>query len=413
MFGHVEFVVKAAPGAGIVSSAVLQSDDLDEIDWEWLGGDDNQVQSNYFGKGQTTTYNRGGFHAAPGNHDGFHKYVIDWTSEQVVWSIDGNNVRALTPAAASGQYPQTPMMIKIGSWSGGDSANPAGTIAWAGGPTNYANGPFSMEVKSVAVTDYSTGTSYSYSGTSGTWDSIQAAGGKVNGNAQGAVADSSAAASAPSVTSASNPPSAFGGDLNGDSQSTSVSNTYPWVADPTATLLTATASVTSYPGLPSGWTVTSSGKVLPPSAAAVSEHFPRHPLASVMIDFDRSCTDSCYQSTFQATSSPAVFSLASPSAGLEVITSYDEQGFPTVVTVDSAAATSPKGYDSQGFLITAAPATATAASLTTALAQAAQSASTSASQIVVMASHNSGIRSKPMLGAFGAICAFFCGIMSL
>jgi beta-glucanase (GH16 family) len=48
MFGKVEISVKAAPGAGIVSSFVLQSDTLDEIDWEWLGADPDEVQSNYF-----------------------------------------------------------------------------------------------------------------------------------------------------------------------------------------------------------------------------------------------------------------------------------------------------------------------------------------------------------------------------
>jgi ribosomal protein S5 len=32
-FGSVEVVMKAAPGAGIVSSFVMESDDLDEIDW--------------------------------------------------------------------------------------------------------------------------------------------------------------------------------------------------------------------------------------------------------------------------------------------------------------------------------------------------------------------------------------------
>ena len=32
-FGKVEVVMRAAPGAGIVSSVVLLSDDLDEIDW--------------------------------------------------------------------------------------------------------------------------------------------------------------------------------------------------------------------------------------------------------------------------------------------------------------------------------------------------------------------------------------------
>jgi beta-glucanase (GH16 family) len=129
MFGHVEYTIKAAPGQGIVSSAVLQSDDLDEIDWEWLGGDDAQVQTNYFGKGQTTTYNRGAFHPDSGNHDSFKKYTVDWTSEQIVWQIDGNTVRVLTPSSAeANQYPQTPMQIKVGAWSGGDSSNPQGTI---------------------------------------------------------------------------------------------------------------------------------------------------------------------------------------------------------------------------------------------------------------------------------------------
>ena len=129
MFGHVEYVVKPAPGVGIVSSAVLQSDDLDEIDWEWLGADNTQVQSNYFGKGQTTTYNRGAFHADPNNQAAFHTYTIDWTANQVVWQIDGTTVRVLTPATAeAGQYPQTPMQIKIGAWSGGDSSNAPGTI---------------------------------------------------------------------------------------------------------------------------------------------------------------------------------------------------------------------------------------------------------------------------------------------
>lgn len=129
MFGHVEFVLKAAPGVGIVSSAILQSDDLDEIDFEWLGYDDNNVQTNYFGKGLTTTYNRGAPAAAPGNHDGFKTYAIDWTADQIVWSVEGAPVRTLTPAATNGYpYPQTPMMIKLGAWSGGDPSNPEGTV---------------------------------------------------------------------------------------------------------------------------------------------------------------------------------------------------------------------------------------------------------------------------------------------
>ena len=103
MFGKAEVVVKAAPGAGIVSSFVLQSDTLDEIDWEWLGAAPDEVQTNYFGQGQTTTYNRGAFHADPGSQTNFKTYTIEWTSEQIVWQIDGTTVRTLDPASAEGQ----------------------------------------------------------------------------------------------------------------------------------------------------------------------------------------------------------------------------------------------------------------------------------------------------------------------
>lgn len=299
MFGHVEFVVKAARGAGIVSSAVLQSDCLDEIDWEWLGGDNRQIQSNYFGKAITTTYNRGAFHDATGNQDSFHTYTIDWTSKQIVWQIDGVTVRALTQEnAAKGQYPQTPMMVKIGAWSGGDPANQPGTIGWAGGPTNYADGPFTMYVRSVAVTDYSTGTQYKYYGSDGTWQSIQSTGGSINPD--GGSETPTDASNAPAITSAaSSAPIPFEGTHRDDSSTWVTPSVWPWVGSATATLRTSvsTASATTYPGLPSGWIVMEDGRVLPPSNAApipssstlshTSSHFvlsdARHAHADILI----------------------------------------------------------------------------------------------------------------------------------
>ena len=250
MFGHVDFVVKAAPGTGIVSSCVLQSDTLDEIDWEWLGGDSGQVQSNYFGQGKTTDYNRGAFHPAPGNHDGFKTYSIDWTADQIVWSIDGQTVRALSSSTASQYpYPQTPMMIKVGAWCGGCSSNAPGTIQWAGGAASFASGGSSMQIKSISATDYSTGSQYKYTGTDGSWHSIEAVGGAVNPKGG---KGSEAAANAPQVTTTSNTvPIPFQGTHKQDTTLQTVPSTYP--------------------GLPEGWTVTSSGKVLPPSAAPVSE----------------------------------------------------------------------------------------------------------------------------------------------
>ena len=129
MFGHIDIKMKAAPGQGIISSVVLQSDDLDEIDFEWVGSQQTQVQSNYFGKGQTLTYDRGAYHNDP-DATGWHTYSVDFTAEQVVWQVDGVTVRVLTTASAeSNQYPQTPMQLKIGIWSGGDPSNSQGTIS--------------------------------------------------------------------------------------------------------------------------------------------------------------------------------------------------------------------------------------------------------------------------------------------
>lgn len=263
MFGKVEIYVKAAPGAGIVSSFVLQSDTLDEIDWEWLGADPAQVQTNYFGKGQTTTYNRGAFHPAPGSQAGFKKYSIEWTPAQIVWQIDGVTVRTLEPASAQGQYPQTPMQVKFGAWSGGDpSNNNPGTVEWARGPTVYGNGPFTMQVKSLMVQDYSTGSQYTYSDQSGNWQSIRSTGGTIFSGGNKPVANP------PAVTAtASGQPIPF---TPRETNTYTRPNVYPWVPGTTAAAAPQ-ATYSNYPGLPSGWTVSDTGKVVPPSSAPVSK----------------------------------------------------------------------------------------------------------------------------------------------
>jgi len=249
MFGRVELTMKAAPGAGIVSSLVLQSDCLDEIDFEWIGSDAAQVQTNYFGKGQTGDYNRGQFNPAPNNQAGLITYTIDWTADRIVWSVGGTQVRTLAyNDAAAGQYPQTPMQVKFGAWSGGDPSNAPGTIQWAGGPTDYSKGPFSMLVRSVAITDYSTGKEYRYGDHSGTWQSIVAVSGAVNAKPVSGGGGAAVTATASAVSGA-NPTVPVGG-IGGSSESTAV--------------------VTATGPLPSGWVMTSSGKIVPASSTTVS-----------------------------------------------------------------------------------------------------------------------------------------------
>ncbi len=91
-FGRVEVTMKAAHGQGIVSSIVLESATLDEIDWEFVGGDNAQVQTNFYGKGNTTTYDRAVYHPIATPQDTWHTYGIDWTSEKIDFSIGGRYV---------------------------------------------------------------------------------------------------------------------------------------------------------------------------------------------------------------------------------------------------------------------------------------------------------------------------------
>ncbi|KAL2424575.1 extracellular glycosidase [Exophiala dermatitidis] len=140
LFGRIEVVLKAAPGAGIITGAVMMSDDLDEIDWEWSGnnfaGPNGKVQTNFFGKGITGYYDRGSTPAVNNPQDQFHTYALDWSPDALTWSIDGQNVRTLKNSHATS----------------GDPGNNGATVAWGGGPTNFSQAPFSAYVKSVKIT---------------------------------------------------------------------------------------------------------------------------------------------------------------------------------------------------------------------------------------------------------------------
>lgn len=136
-WGTVEVLMKAASGQGIISTMVLLSDDLDEIDLECFGTNTTHVDSNWYGHGDTNQFN-GGHHPVDGPQDGFHNYTYVWGEDKLEWYIDGTVVRTLD-YAPSGQYPQTPSQLKFGIWAGGDSES-EGTVNWAGGKTNWDEG---------------------------------------------------------------------------------------------------------------------------------------------------------------------------------------------------------------------------------------------------------------------------------
>ncbi|EEH38303.2 hypothetical protein PAAG_01224 [Paracoccidioides lutzii Pb01] len=140
MFGRVDVTMRTSPGQGVVSSVVLESDCGDEVDFEWIGH-----------------------------------------SERIVWKIDGATIRVATAAESGQSYPQTPALIQVGNWVGGDpERNQLETIEWAGGKVDYSAAPFVMYVKSIKVADYSTGRMYEYADQTGNWQSVKAVDGKIN-----------------------------------------------------------------------------------------------------------------------------------------------------------------------------------------------------------------------------------------
>lgn len=158
-YGYVEVVLETAPGIGVISSAVLLSDDLDEIDWEFSGNDFGNtvptLQTNYYGKGITGDYDRGTQPHISGNMTTqFHTYVLNWTPESLSWYVNGQNIRTLYAKDCDNsthQYPQTPARFHLGVWDAGDPSVAAGTVEWAGGYTNMNGFPYSMTVQSVSI----------------------------------------------------------------------------------------------------------------------------------------------------------------------------------------------------------------------------------------------------------------------
>ena len=173
--GKIEVDIKAAKGRGVVTSFYLQSPDKDEIDVvEVLGGMPHFTQSNFFIKGNTTTFDRGETHflGVPLS-DGFHRYGVERRQNNIYWTADGLILRTLNDSHPQG-FPRSPVEVKLSVWAGGDPGNLQGTIDWAGGPTDYSKLPFSMEIRNLYVEDYNTGYKRAYKNSLEDWFSVAA-----------------------------------------------------------------------------------------------------------------------------------------------------------------------------------------------------------------------------------------------
>ena len=174
-FGRVETVVQAAPGSGIVSSMVLWSSILDEIDWEFRGSYDTIVQTGYFGKGVNGIWNRSTEEPVDQAFTRFHTYALDWSTERLIWEVDGKAIRTLKSADCNGhdiQYPASPAKLSLSLWDAGD---PDEYNWWGGGltPIPPPEGGFSFYVKSVKIWNMFPASTYTYTDKTGSFESIK------------------------------------------------------------------------------------------------------------------------------------------------------------------------------------------------------------------------------------------------
>jgi beta-glucanase (GH16 family) len=145
LYSHGTFNVrfKAAQGDGIVSSFFLYTDSWDghphdEIDIEILGKDTTRMQVNYWtdGTGGHEAMIDLEFDAAAD----FHTYTIEWTSDAIVWSVDGAPVH--TEDGSHGALPSHPARIMMNLWPG------TGVDAWLN-PFVYS-GPLTAQYDRVS-----------------------------------------------------------------------------------------------------------------------------------------------------------------------------------------------------------------------------------------------------------------------
>lgn len=136
-YGTVTARIKTGSTAsGIVSSFITKNTVGDEIDYEWVGLNPSEAQSNYYWNG-TLDYTHGAHHpiGADSTAD-YHIYTIEWLPDHISWIVDGNVVRTVnkqdTLDAATGlfKYPSRPSRVQLSIWDGGMGAD--GTASWAG-----------------------------------------------------------------------------------------------------------------------------------------------------------------------------------------------------------------------------------------------------------------------------------------
>lgn len=164
-YGKVGCTMKTSHDRGVITAFITFSDVQDEIDFEFVGYNLTDAQSNYYAQGiQNYTNVRDSI--TSNTFENWHYYEIDWQEDEISWYIDGEHRRTLkkedtwNDTTDRYDFPQTPSRIQFSLWPGGSNLNGLGTIEWAGGEINWDSedikeyGYYYAYVKNVTVEAY-------------------------------------------------------------------------------------------------------------------------------------------------------------------------------------------------------------------------------------------------------------------
>ncbi|PIA17592.1 concanavalin A-like lectin/glucanase [Coemansia reversa NRRL 1564] len=167
-YGTVSAVMRSGGNSGgVVSSFIIRNDKLgDEIDFEFVGHETSSVQSNYYWHDHLDYTKMVKSPSLSDTSQNDHTYQIQWTPDQIVWSVDGNEFRVVKrsetwdAAENTFKYPDSEAYISFSIWDGGSGAQ--GTSEWAGGAIQWGQGPFIANVKSVEIDCFYKGNETTY-----------------------------------------------------------------------------------------------------------------------------------------------------------------------------------------------------------------------------------------------------------
>lgn len=142
LYGKIGCTMKSARDKGVISAFITFSDVKDEIDFEFLGYNLTNPQTNFYSLG-ILNYTNVANSTTADTYANWHYYEIDWAEDKLAWLIDGEVIRTLNRNDTWNEttdrydYPQTPSRIQFSLWPGGSALNALGTIEWAGGAIDW------------------------------------------------------------------------------------------------------------------------------------------------------------------------------------------------------------------------------------------------------------------------------------